>query len=148
MTRLHFPALTPVLAFILVIFMAGAGEAREIGLHVEPPLRELGVQASVGAILDKKDGVVEAVVFVTYEKAFRGKLYVSGFRADNTEIARSAFVFVDESAEAGGHVVFSFDAHTKLEEAVSFVLYGNYIPAPVEESAGEKAKKIVKELFQ
>lgn len=162
MTRLNFPALpppalpapatlralVPALALLFFLGLAKAGEAREIGLHVEPLLKELGVQASVGAILDKTDGAVEAVVFITYEKAFHGKLYVSGFNKDNTEIARSEFVFVDEPAESGGHVVFAFDAQTNLAEAASFALYGNSTPVPKEESAGEKAKKIVRELLE
>lgn len=133
---------------------AQAEVSRELPVAVDPGLLASGVTATVAAVpppsAQNADAPI-AIVFVTFEKSFTGKLYVRGVRKDGKEIARSEFVRVSESAESGGHQRFPFDKHTRLDDVNQFFLEGDKTapqPPAKEEDFGEAAKNIVKELLE
>jgi len=109
-------------ALLAVLCLAAPAQAREVGLQPDPALAELGIQASVASITEGKEGPAEVFVFVTYEKAFSGTLYVNALRKDDSPIARSEPVAVTEEEESGDMLRFTFAPDVSLDEAASFTL--------------------------
>ena len=126
--------------------------AQERAVTVDPALLALGVHATVGSLPPDESQNKKApfaIVFMTYEKAFHGELTLRGFNKDGREIGRSERVTAWEQAESAGHQRFAFDKDTRLGDVQSFKLEGKSTPIPPkEESMGEKAEKIVKELLE
>ena len=145
-----------ILALLLLAATCATADAasREYPVSVQPDLIAHGIQATKANVAAESQQDSEApacIVFITFAKAFQGELFVSGFRKDGTEVARSALLRVSEKADAGGNIRFVFDKYTKLGEVTSFSLGGTAKPVPApkkQESAGEAAKNIVKELLQ
>ena len=147
--------------FCLPFLVAGASGAaaasREVPVHVSPDLQALGVKATTATTLDagapgNSGSSPAATVFVTFDKPLYGVLHLRGYARDNTEVARSDRLDVNKRAEAGGHIRFSFDAPTDLTKVARFSLMGEKREGPPppakEESFGEEAKNIVKELLE
>ena len=149
-------SILPALALLLLMATCAMGNTtlKEYPISVHSDLAAHGIQAtkaSVPAAGAQDSDAPACIVFVTFAKAFQGELYLSGFRKDGTEVARSAFMPVSEKAEAGGNIRFSFDKYTKLGEVTSFSLGGAAKPVPApkkQESVGQEATNIVKELLQ
>lgn len=143
-----------MVALIIAFTLGSEALAREYSIKVDPAIASAGVEATRATTpAEDKPSTPVAVVFVSYKQPFQGDLYVRGFRKDGTEIARSHFVQVNEPADAGGHVNFTFDPQTHLNEVSSFTISGNpkivhTSTPPREESFGEATKNIVKELFE
>lgn len=118
---------------------AEGAAAQELATTVTSALKQDGVHAVVTAVPDisvQDPEAPTAVVFVSYEQAFRGSLVLRGHDAGGADIGVSAPAKVNEPAESGGHVHFVFEKGTALEKAASFTLEGERVgaaeAAPVE----------------
>mgnify|MGYP003611596139 CR=1 FL=1 len=157
------------LFFLVPAFALAEETLRTVPVQVSQELSTLGVHAASAGIPARptdnqaKDAPTAekhagsgptAVAFVTFDQSFTGVLHLRGYDKDNAEIARSALLTVAKQPKEGGHLTFSFDGPTKLAGVTRFSLEGEKRaeaprkPAPRQESAGEEARSILRELLQ
>lgn len=155
--------LSMTVLFLLALPCFGAAnspeEPQDLPVHVSPSLKESGLAVGNATTHPKgergtKDAAPRVVVFITFAAPFSGKLYLCGYNASDTEIVRSALLPVQKAMNEGGHEHFTFDADSSFTKVKRFSLMGEKRttppprkPAP-EESFGEKATNIVKELLE